>query len=402
MNEIESAGYEKIKIGILTEYYESLNYGGNLQAYALTRFLNKNIGLTEQIPYKRPSRSRWSEWKEEKGIIRKVKLFAKKTIQRTLKRQEFERIRRRHELVKEFGRVQIPHLDRVYTDEDLKAAKCNPDSETAKVICKYSVFITGSDQVWRHINKEAYFLTFVPEQKRKISYAASISKPRLQKEEQIFFNSALKGFSAISVREKSDIDILKGLCNQQIEWVLDPTLLLNEREWGDICSPPLINDKYVFCYFLGRDEQRRKLARIYAQKYGFKLVTMPYLTSEYPFSDFLTHKNEEKLFEVRVEDFLSLIRYADMVFTDSFHAVVFSGIFKRQYYVFDRAIGMSMNSRINSLLDIFEAQERFCSSQDRESIEYLEDLKPLDYSRTLPKLEKMRNKSKAWIYENVK
>jgi hypothetical protein len=203
------------------------------------------------------------------------------------------------------------------------------------------------------------------------------------------------------VREKSDVELLKDLCKQPIEWVLDPTLLLDAQQWKDVSSQRICKEKYIFCYFLGSENRPRKLARDYAKKYNLKLITIPYLTSEYPFSDFVKRKNEKRLYDVGVEDFLSLIKYAEVVFTDSFHAVVFSGIFKRQYFVFERAIGVSMNSRIKSLVDVYETPERFCDIESKESLDYLESLQSIDYSRNLLKLENMKEKSKKWLLGNL-
>ena len=75
-------------------------------------------------------------------------------------------------------------------------------------------------------------------------------------------------------------------------------------------------------------------------------MTIPYLSTEYPLSDYLKMKNEIRLYDVGVEEFLSLIKNAEIIFTGSFHAAVFSGIFKKQYFIFERTLGISMNSRI--------------------------------------------------------
>lgn len=251
--------------------------------------------------------------------------------------------------------------------------------------------------------KGSLFFDICSWEKEKISYAVSISKDLLDENEQVFFRMALKDFAAISVREKSDVNFISDLCEQPIEWVVDPVLLLEENQWNDICSPNLYKEKYVFCYFLGGEKRPRVLAREYARKKGLKLLTMPYLTRDYPFEDFRNNRrNEERLFEVSVEDFLSLIRYADAVFTDSFHAVVFSIIFRTQFFVFDRSIAVSMNSRIKSILELCEATQRFCDTKEKETLQYIEKLQPIDYGSSLEKLEEMRNKSRMWLKRNAR
>ena len=53
-----------MKVGIVTHYYHSENYGGNLQAYALCRVIQGLGHEVEQISYKRP---------KAKGFLRFVK-----------------------------------------------------------------------------------------------------------------------------------------------------------------------------------------------------------------------------------------------------------------------------------------------------------------------------------------
>lgn len=390
------------KIAIITEYYNSSNYGGNLQAYALTRFLNANGYDTKQLQYMRPSRSFKDDLRETEGTVNKLSLFTRKVIQKTIKRSEFNRVKNRRGLVVDFGKAMTPHTDEVYSDSNLIDFYKEHGAYTVDLQNNFDVFITGSDQVWRTTNKKAYFLTFVPEGKKKISYAASISKESLSEGDKEFFSMALKDFDAVSVREKSDVGLLNGLYKKDIEWVIDPTLLIDRDEWDVICSTRLCKEKYLFCYFLGNEQEPRKLARKYAKKHGLKLLMMPYLTGEYPLSDFIKRKDEERLFEAGVQDFLSLIKYAEAVFTDSFHAAVFSGIFRTQYFVFERAIGVSMNSRIKSLMEIYETPERFCDTIEKESIEYIESLDDIDYIRELASLESMKKKSKEWLLRNVR
>lgn len=391
-----------IKIAIISEYYRSSNYGGNLQAYALTKFINDSGFYAEQLPYIRPKYTFYDEWKETDGLISKIILFLNKVIKKTLKRDEFKLIKKRRETVIGFGNTFIPHCECAYSDEDLKRIYWDNNSCNTDALTEYTLFITGSDQVWRSTKKEAYFLTFVPEEKKKIAYAASISKDVLTAEEQDFFRNALRSFNAISVRENSDVNLLQGLCQQCVEWVLDPTLLIDDHQWSNMCSPKLCDEKYIFCYFLGKEKEPRRLARNYAKKYGLKLLTLPYLSSEYPLSDYLKKKSETRLYDVGVEEFLSLIKNAEMVFTDSFHAAVFSGIFKRQFFIFERVLGTSMNSRIKSLVDLYEIPERFCDTDEKQKLSYLENLPPIDYTRSLDELEAMKTKSKEWLISNIK
>ncbi|MCR1840682.1 polysaccharide pyruvyl transferase family protein [Murimonas intestini] len=406
---------DKSKVAVITEYYKSTNYGGNLQAYALARYITDNIAPAFQICYSRPSTSFRSKLKATNGIINKLLLIysrvkdnhkvtntIRKVIKNTFKQDKFRMIDARKRKVIAFGEENTPHTSGVYNDAQLHDYKSSITSKSSSELESFTTFITGSDQVWRTLEKKPYFLTFVPECKTKLSYAASVSKKELDIKEKAFFKKALVDFDSVSVREYTDVALIREVYGKDIKWVVDPVFLLQQEEWEKICSPRQVKEKYIFCYFLGDEVKPRKLAQEYAKRHGLKILYMPYLTNEFPFYDLLNHENEEKLFDVGVEDFLSLISYSEAIFTDSFHTAAFSGIFKKNYYVFDRTVRISMNSRLISLLDLFETQERFCDTKEKVTIEYLESLNEIDYSRSLTKLSCMIEESKEWLKKNIK
>ena len=98
------------------------------------------------------------------------------------------------------------------------------------------VYCTGSDQVWGEMainknEKKAYFLEFVPNNKKCISYASSMGKIKFDKKELSNIKEYLKKYSTLLVRENSAKCILNDLGFDNVEQVLDPTLLLNKNEW---------------------------------------------------------------------------------------------------------------------------------------------------------------------------
>ena len=413
-------------IGILTCYYNSTNYGGILQAYALTKYINsrfrdchfeedentqiENNFRAEQIQYN-PFRNE----KSKKEIINKVmhnhsffgliKLaidegytrFVKHFLfQHILFRADFDRVNKRNSVILNF-RLRIPHNKHIFLNKEFDEAAVNKNSNIAMLLNKYDIFIVGSDQVWRETKAKGYFLYYVSEEKKKISYAASISRNQLNEQDKDFFRQHLKNFDAISVREQSAVGLLQELCIQPIEWVLDPTLILDVIDWEEICSNRIIEERYLFCYFLGPDKRERKLAKKYAKEHNLKLVTLPFLTEQNYGCDFFFGKDGERLFEVSPSDFLSLIKYADYIFTDSFHAVVFSGIFEREYVVFERKINDSMGSRIETLVSLYETPERYCNTPEKNTLLYIDNLISIDYTRNLEKLSDMKRKSEDFL-----
>ena len=380
------------KIGILTHYYRSNNYGGNLQAYALCRFINEKVPhvSAEQVSYdiyslQTRKRKRYSLSK----VIKKLKIKLTYTINRTIKKEIYIELDKRKKAILKFNQESIPHSIKIYNR--LNINECNSE---------YDIFITGSDQVWHpNVLCPAYLLSFTEKDKVKLSYAASVAKDILTEEEKQIFKEALRDYKAISVRENEAISLLVDISPMEPEWVLDPVLLLTREKWDFVSTERIVEEPYLFCYFLGDDITIRHLAEEYAKKKNLKIVTLPYLLGEYRKCDL--DFGDERLYSISPPDFISLIKYADCIFTDSFHAAVFSGIYEREYFVFERAEAKNSSSRIYSLLSLYETEEHFCDTEKKRTLSYLLNIKKIDYSRKLEKLEEMKKKSVRFLEENI-
>lgn len=348
------------KIGIITHYYESQNYGGLLQAYALCKKLEQLGYSAEQIQYKHvdavpkviETQKRWTRERVITGIGYRISKITKRKFHKNMSL--------RRKALATF-RESIPHSNEIYTAQTVK--ECNE---------VYDVFITGSDQVWNVAwYDEAYFLKFVIN-KPKYSYAASVGTEDFDNKTQKLFKENLAGYSGISVRESTSVELLQPLTNNIVHWVLDPTLLFMSSEWDEVCSERKIQEEYLFCYFLGEDLTQRELAKEYAKKCGLKIVTLPHLGGRIRKCD--NKFGDIQLWDVTPLDFISLVKYSKCIFTDSFHACVFANIYNREFFVFDRTGSTKMSGRIVSLLKLFGNIERFCESKEKKSIDYIESL----------------------------
>ena len=381
------------KVSIITHYYKSKNYGGILQSYALCRVINELGYNAEQISYNMfPTKKAGAFSLLYRTMISALgKLDVRKWSYRKKNKRAQDLLKARFESMNSFGEKYIPHTEKVYDEENVDECGAN-----------YDAFITGSDQVWNlQWYYPAFFLSFVPSGKRKLSYAASMAMSKPSNEQKALLRENLKDFNAISVREKDSVELLKDIVPAVAEWVLDPTMLLDSKKWDDISSEKeFVKEPYVFCYFLGDDLLQRELAAEFAQHRGLKLVTLPYLNCMYRECD--DGFGDIRLYDVGPQDFISLIKHAEYIFTDSFHATVFSGIYKKQYFVFPRNREASMSSRIYSLIELYEAQERFCDTDEKATIKYIDALQKIDYSKPLEKLAKMRCKSMLYLERNLK
>ena len=337
-----------MRIGILTHYYNSVNYGGNLQAYALCKVLQDMGYEPQQVQIDHAAHYQNLLDPKTRGPKQKLKRLLKPLVRLLLpkyrkKWQQEEAARQRLQAqFAHFNRLLTPHSQTVYTPKTVRNA-----------LCRYDAFITGSDQVWNPIwYFPPFFLDFVPPTVPKLSYAASIGQSDLPEAIKERYQNHLKDFIGVSVREEDAVTLLDG----NAQWVLDPTMLLSREQWSAIAQPSQVESPYVFCYFLGNDPAMRKAAADYAGKRGLTLVTIPNATG-------LKNSNDEDFGDIRLPDpspeaFLGLIEKAEFVFTDSFHATVFSLLFRRQFAVYPR-IGHG-SSRITTLLQLFDAPGRFC------------------------------------------
>lgn len=366
----------KKKIGIVTHYYKSYNYGGNLQAYALCEFLNQNNYDAEQIAFIR-----------YESVITKIK----KTIIAMLNFVHLKTnyyINKRKRALLKFNKNDIRH-SKVYKEKELN-----------KINNLYDAFITGSDQVW-HPSAicGAYLLNFANEEKIKLSYAASISKNELTVQEKEMFKKSLKDYNAISVRENKAIELLQNETDLAIEKVLDPTLLLDKNFWNNFCEEKKINDKYLFCYFLGENINARNIATEYAKKHNLKIVTLPNLLGTKRQCD--KNFGDIKLYDVNPRQFAYLIKHSELVFTDSFHGSVFSLIFEKELFIFNRDKSNSMSSRIYDLCNLFDINNHFCDTIEKCNLNYINKIERINYNQEFKKFNKEKQKSIDFLINNL-
>ena len=252
------------KIAIITELsLNSTNYGNNIQAYALNKYLrNKYPDYSVQTILLKKGTGR-----EITSIIYYIKRITKK-IQIVLKKRKDYTIDIKKEMFNEFIKkhILVSHDD--YTYDELKKSS-------------YDYYVVGSDIVWfqsKGFINRAKFLAFKPVKKgaKKIAYAASFGENNIPAENKNKVIEYIKNFDAISVREKNSISFLNGNGVSNVIHVCDPTLLLNCNEWEEIARNAIkiekyTERKYAFVYIIGTDKHDREINRI-CNKMGIKPV----------------------------------------------------------------------------------------------------------------------------------
>lgn len=344
-----------MKIGIITLYYDNTNYGGLLQAYALQSFLQMQGHSTEQICWDfHKAISEHSECRlirtstintcvsTKQSLVTRI---TKKAISCLLK----NRFSQREMAFKKFE-LEIPHSKKVVTP-----------SNFLEVVGSYDCIIVGSDQIWNmNWYCPEHFLENCNDVIR-IAYAASMPDINLTEVQIDTLRTQLSLFRSISVRERDTVDFLNDIVlgDNAVRWMPDPTLLLTKEHWGEICEPVKMSCKpFIFCYFLGKGNEVRRKAQIISKEMGIRLIMLPHLND---IVEADIYAPGDKLYDINPKQFLWLIKNASYVLTDSFHATVFSIIFQTRFLTFGRDGNDEKNSRIKTLLNIFDLDDHLCS-----------------------------------------
>ena len=187
-----------------------------------------------------------------------------------------------------------------------------------------------------------------------------------------------------------------GIFVYQVQVVVDPTYLISCEDWKKIFPvEKKFEDKYIFCYFLGNDEESKKCARRYANLKGLKLVSVvsneSYSEIDQEYADFLMTGESP-------DSFVNWIRGAECVFTDSFHGTAFSIMNEKQIYVFYRkntGVKLQRHSRIDDILSLWEIKYRLITDKHREWDSYQEQ--PIDYTLVTQKVQSERERSMKFL-----
>lgn len=215
----------------------------------------------------------------------------------------------------------------------------------------FDYYVVGSDQVWNYTfptYSKHMFLPFSSKEKN-FSYAGSFGLEKINENKKEEIKKGLDNLNYISVREEKAKEIVKELTGRNdVELVVDPTMLLSDNEWDKISRKPkqLKHEKYILNYFLGNlSTDRKNKIRRFAQDNNCEIIDI--LNPSDPF------------YNCGPEEFLYLEKNAYLICTDSFHSSVFAIIYNRPFMVFEREDNEEkMNSRIDTLLKQFHLENR--------------------------------------------
>lgn len=319
--------------------HDVYNHGASLQAYALMTYLKKQGNDVEIIDYKPEYLSGHYRLfsidnpKWEKNILTKVVYLSLKVpykIPGLKRKRKFDK----------FTKKYLSITNKRYTsNEELKSDPPKADA-----------YLCGSDQIWNSLHKngrdKAFYLDFVTDDKIKAAYAASFATDSIEDKHKDMVKSIVSRLDGVGVREISGVKILHDLGIEKAVNVLDPVFLLDNNEWNTIGNRNF-NEKYILVYDFDNNPLIKKLAKDISHKNGYKIYTINHYKAGY----------EDKSFRFSgPEIFVSLVRNAEFVISNSFHAIVFSIIYEKQVAIVNRT--EAINTRMRDLLQELGLENR--------------------------------------------
>lgn len=358
-----------MKIGIITFHFPH-NYGAMLQAYAMQQKLSSMGHETYIIDYAPSYHTVWYQrgrsFKQCFSLspIQTAKWLTGFFLQNPIRNNRYDAF----ETFKNKRMNLYPYKD-------------------GSNFSEFDAILLGSDQIWdqAHTNNCFDGPYFGEGFACKVfSYAASSKHKSLDAVQQKEFKDRINKLFAIGVREESLVDLLQPLTNKQVTLNLDPTLLVDSKEFSKLNLDRPCEKKYVLIYELNEHPEVIAMAQKYAKNIGAKVVSLvAYFNWKNRFSGLYDQ-------EASPEKFLAYIKNAECVFTSSFHGTALSLVFERAFYT----IKQNNNSdlRMSSLLDLLGLSDRFIDMFN------VPDAKPIDYDKVKTNLALLRSNSEQFLF----
>lgn len=339
------------KIGIVTFHHAS-SYGAVLQTYALQNFMF-NLNIDNKVVNYRckfiEDRARVFKYIKGKSL-RNYAYSLKNAKSITLSRKNSETFG------KKFLKITKPY----YKDS---ISQCADD---------FDAFVAGSDQVWSPVCvgfDPTYFLNFAKEGQR-FSYAASFGTTTLPENKLDEYKKRLSVFDKISVREESGKEIVSNLIGKEAFIHVDPTLLLKKEQWDKLAAANEQTEPYIFLFTVLKPKNLVNYAVELAEKTGMKII--------YPCKGKKTRNSHiEYIKPVTADKFISLIKNAAYVCTNSFHGNAFSLIYHKNFIV-ETDTATVENNRSKELMKKLGLKNRILAKGLSPDIDFKTDWESVD------------------------
>ena len=304
-------------------FYGTENYGSNLQA----------VGLSETIGKLGYGVCFLDAFDVDSFALRHPGMMYAKIANKLLRKKNrdfftpvpYERTAAREERLRKFK------------EEHFVSRTLRSEEEWRKVIDRRTIFAAGSDIIWNPARgyPSTSFLDFAYYAKLpRFSYASSIGAKELPKQFYGAYRRYLGSMVEVGVREQRAADMLEPIIRRKVTKVLDPSLLMARGDWDQFAgraevSVPVSEGGFILCYFVMNDPRYWEYVKKVREATGLQVIVLP------------MHKlDEEQPYDVILDgtpcEFIRLVRDAEFICTDSFHACAISLIYEKEFYLLRR------------------------------------------------------------------
>ncbi|MBE5919039.1 MAG: polysaccharide pyruvyl transferase family protein [Pseudobutyrivibrio ruminis] len=370
-----------MRIGIMT-FHASHNCGSMLQAYALQHTLKEKYNADVELIDFANAGSR--------NMYSMIDLRLKKdAIKNNINNIRYRKVLKQyHAEYEDFKNKYLITSKKSY----------HSVNELVGVEKDYDLLISGGDQVWNvrcPDADEAYYLSFA-KNVRKVSYSPSLGGVNINEAgvDLDKYREYLADYEQVSVREPNGQKWLKELTGNEYKIVADPVFLLSQEDWTEQFELPEIGEKFIFNYafFHNRVDANTAMQKI-SQETGMPVYVMD--TKSWT----LYHLDQygiKKYGHTGPIAFLTLMKNAELVLTQSFHGTVFSALFHKTFWSYRNPYAGKKPSddRATAILEQLGLLDRYVVIDELPSMDYM---KKIDYSSTDGKIEKLREDAFAYI-----
>lgn len=318
-------------------YCNFTNYGSALQTWALHQAIKKTGHTPVLVDYcpdvladKDPLNPFANMWDQDPESRRMCELT-------------LPAIRENYAKFDRFYREAFDRTEKKYTAENFNEILSDE---------KLDGFVCGSDTIFcpdEFGMDDGYYANYPVMQGRSVAYAASFGDPHFTDDTYPILNERLQNFKALGIRENLMLPYLQEHTTVPVQRVIDPTLLLQQEDYAQITAPRQEEDRYILLYARRYSSQMEAYAEKLAAKNGWKIVEISLRATN-------AEKGHKMAYEAGVEEFLSLVKHAEFVVTNSFHGLIFSVQFRRPFVVFSRH---QCDNKIEEVLSLFGLRDRF-------------------------------------------
>ena len=334
---IEIGGnFQLKKIGILTFSY-SENSGSVLQAWALSKAIEKYCDATTEII----NYQKIGSLKPKFGVnvfFGPISSWDKKKIKQWIHR------------LRVFPKYIKKHWAFVKSNLTLSSHRAIKRERLVSLNNKYDYFVVGSDQVWNFYSPkvdETYFLDYVKDNTKKISYAASFGNMTYNNSNIEIAQKLLSQFSHVSLREKQGVELYQNLTGKNATFVLDPTLLHSSSTWDKLAIEPK-EKNYILVYLLEPNQIVQENVTRLQEEQNLKVIRL--------WRSRIVDENGKDIRVISPQEWLGYIKNASIIFTNSFHGICFSINYHKCFYAVYRK--NTDDSRLVNLLNVFNLSNR--------------------------------------------